>query len=143
MADLGAAIGQALGVVEGWLEERGISPVGPPLVRYRVIDMAHELDVEVGVPVAQSIEVADGLVADSLPLGTYGVATYRGAAEGVTGNAALIEWARESGVAWASTPTADGGEAFVCRVETLLGDPDVNPDPATWETEVAILVATA
>ncbi|MCB2412860.1 GyrI-like domain-containing protein [Demequina sp. TTPB684] len=139
MDSIGAAIDDALGEVESWLASRGVAAAGPPVVRYRVIDMERELLIEVGVPVAAPVDVPDGLVCDSLPAGTYGAATYRGVEEGVEGNAALIAWARENGVEW-DRWDADAGDAFACRVEVLLGDPDVNPDPSMWETEVAILV---
>ena len=140
MATFGEAIGEALDVVGGWLAEHRTFPVGPPIVRYRVIDMAGALEVEIGFPVAHPVEAADGLVADTLPAGTYAVATYRNVAEGVEGNGALIDWARDNGIEWDSSPSG-AGEAFACRVEVMLGDPSVEPDPALWDTEVAILVA--
>lgn len=102
--------------------------------------MANELQVEIGIPVAHPVEVADCLVADALPAGMYGTTTYRHVAEGVAGNAAQIQWARDNGIVWDSAP-AGAGEAFACRVEVLLSDPAVEPGQALWETEVAILVA--
>jgi hypothetical protein len=102
--------------------------------------MAGELQVEIGFPMAHPVDVADGLVADALPAGTYGVATYRNVAEGVEGNGTLIDWARDSGIEWDRRDTPQG-DTFACRVEVLLGDPAVEPDPALWDTEVAILVA--
>lgn len=35
-----------------WLKQQGVEPVGPPFLRFHVIDMAGEMDIEVGVPVA-------------------------------------------------------------------------------------------
>ncbi len=32
----------------GWLAEHGVTPAGPPFIRYHVIDMDRELDVELG-----------------------------------------------------------------------------------------------
>ncbi len=139
MANLGAAIDDGIGVVEAWLAAHGIAPDGPPLVRYRVIDMARELQVEVGFPVAAPVEAQDGLVCDTLPAGTYGAATYRNVNEGIAGNGALIDWAAQNGIEW-DRWDADAGDTFACRIEVLLGDPAVNPDPTTWDTEVAILV---
>ncbi len=141
MGGMDDAIGEALGAVETWLASAYVTPVGPPIVRYRVIDMARELLIEVGLPVASPIAVPEGLVADSLPAGAYGSATYRNMDEGVAGNAVLIEWAAANGIQWDVRET-DAGDVFVSRVEVLLGDPDVDPDPKNWECEVAILVAT-
>src|SRR6516165_7875299 len=39
----------------GWLHEHGVTPAGPPFIRYHVIDMAAELDVEFAVPVAGTV----------------------------------------------------------------------------------------
>src|ERR1700689_253961 len=33
----------------GWLAEHAIAPAGPPFIRYHVIDMDGELDIELGV----------------------------------------------------------------------------------------------
>ena len=139
METFDAAIEDALGVVFAWLATNGFAPSGAPIIRYRVIDMARELRVEIGVPVAAPVVVADGLVCDVLPAGTYGAATYRNMAEGVAGNAALIGWAEDNGIEW-DRWDSDAGDVFACRFEVLLGDPAVNPDPTTWEAEVAILV---
>ena len=139
MESLDATIDVALGAVFAWLATNGIAPNGAPIIRYRVIDMARELQVEIGVPVAAPVVVADGLVCDVLPAGTYGAATYRNMAEGVAGNAALIGWADDNGIEWDHWDS-EAGDAFACRFEVLLGDPGVNPDPITWEAEVAILV---
>jgi hypothetical protein len=140
MESLGEAIGEALDVVGGWLAEHRTFPVGPPVLRYRVIGMANALEVEIGFPVAHPVEAADGLVADTLPAGTYGVATYRNVAEGVEGNGALIDWALANWIEWNRWDSPQG-DTFACRVEVMLGDPAVEPDPAVWDTEVAILVA--
>jgi hypothetical protein len=139
MDTIDMAIDDALGVVESWLAAHDVVADGPPIVRYRVIDMDRELLIEVGVPVASPVEVPEGLVCDSLPAGTYGAATFRNMDEGVAGNGALIDWASENGIEWDRWAT-HAGDAFASRLEVLLGDPDVNPDPTTWEAEVAILV---
>jgi hypothetical protein len=38
--------------VYGWLASKGLKPIGAPLWRYRVIDMAAKLEIDVAVPVA-------------------------------------------------------------------------------------------
>jgi hypothetical protein len=139
----GTAIPESLDAVETWLAERGIEPSGGPLIRYRVIDMETVMQVEIGWPVAEPVDADDardaGLVADSLPAGMYGVTTYRGIENGIAGNGALIQWADDNGIEWDrwDEPT---GDAFRARVEFELTDPAEQPDPSTWDTEVAILV---
>ena len=139
MDTIDGAIDDAVVEMERRLASLGIAPAGAPIVRYRVIDMARELLIEVGFPVAAALDVPEGLVCDSLPAGTYGALTYRDVTQGVAGNGALIDWAAESGIEWDRRDT-DAGDAFASRVEVLLGDPDVDPDPTHWEAEVAILV---
>ena len=140
MDELGDAIPAGHMAVEAWFASRGIEPSGPPLIRYRVIDMERALHIELGWPVAQPVDAGPEWVTDSLPAGTYGVATYRNPDEGVEGNGALIDWARDNGIEWDRWDTADG-DAFRSRVEFELYDPATQPDRTKWETEVAILVA--
>ena len=53
-----------------WLAKHGITPTGPPFIRYLVIDMERELEIELAVPVGEEVE-ADGRVrSDVLPAGT-------------------------------------------------------------------------
>ncbi|PKQ25241.1 MAG: hypothetical protein CVT64_11095 [Actinobacteria bacterium HGW-Actinobacteria-4] len=139
MRELGDAIPQGFGAVMEWMVSQGIEPSGPPLIRYRVIDMDSELQVEIGWPVAEPVVAGPDLISDSLPAGTYGVVTYSNPEEGIAGNGELIQWARDNGIEWASS-AADAGEAFVSRVEFELTDPDEQPDRLQWQTEVAILV---
>jgi hypothetical protein len=51
MAELGG-LGGRFGEVFGWLAARGLAPAGAPFCRYNIIDMARELEIDVGVPVA-------------------------------------------------------------------------------------------
>ena len=48
-----------LGEVFGWLEKQGAAPVGAPFIRYHVINMAGNMDVELGVPVASAVQGDD------------------------------------------------------------------------------------
>src|SRR5690349_4518475 len=78
--------------MNAWIKKQGIEPAGPPFLRYHVIDMEGEMDVEVGFPVAKPMP-ADGRVTPSvLPGGRYASLIYVGS--GYAGNKALVEWAR-------------------------------------------------
>ena len=54
MAELGAFAGRT-GEVFGWLGTRGLAPAGAPFLKYNVIDMVRQLEVEAGVPVAAPV----------------------------------------------------------------------------------------
>jgi effector-binding domain-containing protein len=78
MSGLGAVAPPLVGEVFGWLDVRGIEPCGPPFFRYLVVDMDHELELDVGVPVAQATP-GDGRVhSESLPAGDYATAVFTG-----------------------------------------------------------------
>jgi effector-binding domain-containing protein len=47
-----AQVNNQFPTLEKWLRQHGIEPAGPRFLRYHVIDMAGEMDIEVGVPVA-------------------------------------------------------------------------------------------
>ena len=51
MQELGKLLPPLWGEVYGWLANKGLKPAGAPLWRYRVIDMAAKLEIDVGVPV--------------------------------------------------------------------------------------------
>ena len=57
-------------------------------------------------------------------------------------NAVLIGWAKERGIRFDVEKT-EAGDKFGCRLEIYRTDPRQEPDPAKWETEVAIRVADA
>jgi len=141
MQELGIAIPQLIAEVRVWLETRGTAPAGAPFIRYRVINMAAKLDVELGFPVVSALSGDDRVIADVLPAGRYASLLYTGDYAGLLGaNAALLDWGAERGLVWDSW-AAEGGDAFGGRFESYLTDPATEPDPAKWETEVAIRLA--
>jgi hypothetical protein len=54
MKGMFAVVAQLRTQLSRWLQQQGVSPAGPPFLRYHVIDMAGEMDIEVGVPVRLS-----------------------------------------------------------------------------------------
>jgi len=139
METLGQAIDQGLSELFGWLGSRGITPAGPPFIRYLVIDMAADLLIELGVPVATPVAADDRIRADVLPSGRYAVLRHVGSYDGlIDANAALQAWAVAHGVEFDSTETA-AGSVWGGRVEHYLTDPSQEPDPAKWITDLAYL----
>jgi effector-binding domain-containing protein len=121
-----------------WLKQQDISPAGPPFLRYHVIDMAGEMDIEVGVPVAAILPNDGPVTAGTLPAGRYASLIYVG--NGYTGNKTLIEWAKANGIAWDRWDDPKG-DAFRARYERYLTDPNIERRKTKWEIEVAIKLA--
>ena len=121
-----------------WFKLQGIEPSGPPFLRFHVIDMAGDMDIEVGRPVLPA-RPGDGTVtAGVLPAGRYASLIYSGS--GYTGNKALIEWVRANGLDFDQWDD-ERGDAFRSRYETYLTDPKIEPRKTRWEIEVAIKLA--
>lgn len=136
---LPTVIPQFIDEVIAWLGTQDVEPSGAPFIRYYVIDMDAELDIEVGWPVATALEGKGRIQGGVLPAGCYATLVYTGVENGIRGNGVLIQWGKDKGIEWDHWED-EKGDAFRSRVEFFLTDPDDEPDPAKWETEVAILV---
>jgi effector-binding domain-containing protein len=136
-----AAFAPRLGEVFGWLDRHGLAPAGPPFFKYNVIDMARELEMEGGVPVATAADGDDQIVAGVLPAGQYATLTHVGhPSELMAATKALLDWAAEQGLTWDVTPSQDG-DRWACRLENYLTDPDQEPDMSKWVTQLAFKLA--
>jgi effector-binding domain-containing protein len=123
------------------LAQRGVSAAGAPFLRYRVIDTAGALQLEAGVPIAQPAEIGADLSQSTLPAGRYAEVTHRGPFDRLPAvTAGLLDWAERENLAWDMSP-GDDGEHWACRLEMYLTNPAEEPDPANWETVVAIKLA--
>jgi effector-binding domain-containing protein len=121
-----------------WLKEMGVEPAGPPFLRYHVIDMAGEMDVSYGVPVAEAMPDDGQVAADVLPAGRYASLIYMG--HGLVGNKALLGWALDNDIPWDRWED-EKGDAFRARTETYLTDRQVEPRKTKWDIELAIKLA--
>jgi effector-binding domain-containing protein len=136
-----AAFAPRLGEVFGWLDRHGLAPAGPPFFKYNVIDMARELEMEGGVPVATATDGDDQMVAGVLPAGQYATLTHVGhPSELMAATKALLDWAAEQGLTWDVTPSEDG-DRWACRLENYLTDPSQEPDMSKWVTQLAFKLA--
>jgi effector-binding domain-containing protein len=102
----------------------GIYPIGPPFARYRRLNGKFEVEAGFPVPLAvQSVGVIEG---STLPGGTAAATMHVGPYDMMEpAYEALEAWVAEHGVELA-------GPAW----EVYLTDPSVEPDPATWRTEI-------
>src|ERR1700761_953722 len=104
MQNLGAILPPLMPQVFAWLSQRGIAPAGAPVWKYDVIDMDRFLEVEVGVPVAETAVGDDRVLAGLLPAGRYATLRYTGhPAALVDAVAYLRKWAADEGLTWDMT----------------------------------------
>ena len=123
-----------------WAATRGITPVGPPFLKYDVIDMAGALQVRVGFPSADVAGEGE-VVAGVLPAGRYVSVVHTGPpASLVAATRELLAWAAAEGLRFDVTPTG-AGDAWGARLEVFLTDPRVEPDIERWQTEMAFRLA--
>jgi len=138
MSGMSKVIGKMFKEINAWARQRDLKPAGPPFLRFHVIDMAGEMDIEVGLPVAAAMADDGRVCAGVLPAGRYASLVYSGS--GYTGNKALVEWAKANGIAWDRWDDARG-DAFRSRYESFLTDPKDEPRKTKWKIEVAIKLA--
>lgn len=124
--------------LNAWVKKNAVETAGAPFLRYHIIDMEQEMDIEVGIPVKAALPGEGRIMASALPAGRYASLIYVG--NGYSGNKALVEWAKSNGIAWDRWDD-EKGDAFRSRYETYLTDPAVEPRKTKWEIEVAIKLA--
>ena len=122
--------------IRSWLDHHQVDS-GPLFMRLHVVDMAGDMDLEVGA-------IADGDPRDSrlrrgeLPAGRYATLTYVDHA--YRANAHLIDWARSSGIAFDHQATA-AGDAFTCRYEAYLSDERQEKRKTRWRVQLNFKLA--
>ncbi len=123
----------------GWLAENGVTASGPPFIRYHVIHMEAELEIEIGAPVATALPGSGRIQAGELPGGRYVTLVHTGPYNGlVAANGALQDWARDQRI---SLESSEDGHRFRGRVEFYPSDPREEPDSAKWQVEIAYLIS--
>jgi len=125
--------------VFAWLAQRDIRPAGAPFLKYNVIDMDAELEIEAGVPVGFPTAGSGEIAAGVLPAGRYVTATHVGHPDDlleVTGQ--FLGWAHERDLEFDRHPSP-AGEVWRARLEIYHSNPaEVAIDK--WETELAFLL---
>lgn len=121
-----------------WVNQHGIAEQGPYFLRYHVIDMEGQMDIEVGFVVSDHLPEDKRVKPGSLPSGNYATLVY--SRYGMRGNKALIKWARANQIQWDRWDDS-AGDAFRCRYEAYLTDYRVEPRKSKWQVELAIKIA--
>lgn len=119
---------RGLDLVETAVGMQGLAPVGPPFVRFH--HLGTELDLEIGIPLAQPVEPAGDVRPSSLPGGPAVHVQRLGDLARARTHRALAAYLARNGLTQAGSPW-----------ECILGDPDRCPDPAAWETDLYVPVA--
>jgi effector-binding domain-containing protein len=118
------AIGNALGEVATVLEEVRVEPIGPPFVRY--LELGDTIRAEIGFPVNGVVPLVGRVVRGRLPGGLVARILHVGPYDGLAATYARLEdWLASQG----RRPAGPFWEVY-------WSDPDAEPDPATWRTEI-------
>jgi effector-binding domain-containing protein len=121
---IGAWLSETYREIATYLESVGMAPAGPPFARYTFHDAG--FDVEAGFPVAKPPQPHGRMTPSSLPAGPAAVTTYYGPYD-------KIEAAYEAINTWL---TAHGHKADGPHWEIYFTDPQAEPDPARWRTDL-------
>jgi RNA polymerase sigma-70 factor, ECF subfamily len=136
-----SAIADRIPEVFGWLGARGVASAGAPFLKYNLIDMARQLEIEAGVPVAAPVDGDGAVFPRVLPAGRYVTLIQVGHSAGLyDATVRLRQWASEQGLAF-DMSERDGAEHWACRLETYFTDPSQEPDMDKWETQLAFKLA--
>lgn len=139
MAEMGMNCVKAMHELEEWIAQAGVEVDGPPFWRYAVINMEGVMHVEVGYAVSAPVTASGRVRAGILPAGQYLTSLYTGPWEGdglyhATG--ALLAWGDQNHVEWDRWESAEG-DTWAARLEWYMTDPDDEPDPRKYVTELA------
>lgn len=123
--DLQSWIPKALEKVAMHLGRLGMGPFGMPYVRYHPVGDG-KFEVEAGFPASGIIPPGDDVRPSSLPGGLVAVLIYLGPYETMEpAYEALFQWLAAEG----KTPNGDMWEVY-------FTDPDQEPNPENWRTEI-------
>lgn len=128
-------VGQLEKALHLWIKQHADQVSGARFLRYHVINMAGEMDIELAVPVRELIMVQGQFSTDVLPQGRYASLIYTG--NGLTGHKTLLEWGAANGISWDKWGTPKG-DTFAARYEMYLTDPKIEPRKKKWQIELAI-----
>lgn len=138
MAQMVEVLVPATDQVIQWLAAQGIQPAGAPLWKYNVIDMEHEMEIEVGVPTASLIDGSGEVKSGVLPAGRYASLHHTGHPDELAAaTGALLDWAKQQGLSF----DISADDRWAARLEIYETDPDDEPDMTKWETTLAFRLA--
>ena len=126
----------ALDAVEAWMAGQGIAPTGPGFFRYDLINMAGQMGMAFGYPVAPGTMGDGDIRAETLPAGRYISVLHHGHPDELyDATIMLIEWSKVRHVDWDVEETP-AGDRFAARLE-LFNHAEGEPSD-DWVTEIRI-----
>jgi effector-binding domain-containing protein len=125
-AEMSTWLPEAYAAVFGYLQSAGVAPVAPPFARFTFL--ADTVAIEAGVPVATEVAGDDRVEPSSLPEGPAAITTHVGRYED-------LEHALDAVVGWL---TERGLRPAGPHWEVYYTDPNAEPDPGRWRTEVVV-----
>ncbi|CAG5067545.1 hypothetical protein DYBT9623_00266 [Dyadobacter sp. CECT 9623] len=136
MHDIPDTLPPLIPVVKQWMQERGIEAAGPDFFLYKSMNDRGELDCEAGFSVGQAVGGDDLVIAGSFPAGNYASLVYTGDFKDMMqAHVALENWIKSEGLTEKKVE-ADGRTDWGGRTEFYLVDPDFEPNPDKWQTEI-------
>jgi len=125
--DIGPWLATAYGRVFSSMTRQGRAPSGPPFARYHHLE-GDRFAVEAGFPADEPVEPDGEVHPSTLPGGQAAITIHVGPYDELEpAYAALASWVSEH-----------GGEPTGAPWEVYFSDPEEQPDPATWRTEVVL-----
>ncbi|WP_051350452.1 GyrI-like domain-containing protein [Dyadobacter alkalitolerans] len=123
-----------------YMEDRGIKAAGPDFFLYKSMDQSGEMDCEAGFPINEAAE-GDGYIrAGVFPAGNYASIIYTGDFKDMMqAHVALENYIKEQGLVEKSA-TENGRTEWGGRTEFYLVDPELEPNPEKWQTEIVFLL---
>jgi effector-binding domain-containing protein len=136
MDELDSAGPACLDAVQDWMTGQGTLPIGPGFFRYDLINMAGQMGMAFGYPVAPSTKGEGDILAETLPAGRYISVRHHGHPDELYDvTIMLIEWSKVRQIDWDVEETAQG-DRFAARLELFEQSPG---DPSDdWVTEIRI-----
>lgn len=140
MSDIPAILPPLIPEVFQWVEKNNITQSGPCFFRYLSYDSDDQLLVDVGVSTQTQAKGDGRVIPGSFPAANYVTVTYTGDYKELCHvHMALESWMKENGVKEGSQKV--DGKEYGARTEFYITDPQEEPDPAKWQTDVSILLA--
>ncbi len=125
VADIGPWLAKAFNEVASYLGRKGAGPAGMPFARYHHTS-DDRFEVEAGFPASTPTNGEGEIEPSELPGGLAAVTVHVGPYDAMEpAYAALRTWVH-----------AHGGEPVGDAWEVYFSDPDTDPDPSTWRTEI-------
>jgi len=136
MGEIGTKVVPLIPQLFEWLQAHGVPPVGPLFFRYNVIDMAGQMEIDVGTIVEKPVAGDARVQAGRIAAGSYVTMRHTGHPdELMPATGYLLAWGQQQNVVWRKHPRGNA-EVWDGRYEFYLDGPDTEPDMSKWRTDL-------